>query len=82
MTYEIEILEPSVQKIIEELANLNLIKFVRRQSGKEAEETTTRAEVLAGWAENVKEVRASIRGEKKLKSAYQLLAELEEEQAL
>ncbi len=79
MTYEIEIVEPSVQTIIEELAKLNLIKF-RRKLAKEAEESTLQ-EVLEGWKQNVTEVRAAIRGEKQLPSAWALLAELEKEAA-
>jgi hypothetical protein len=79
MTYEIEIVEPSVQRIIEELAKLNLIKF-RQKSADEADEPT-REDVLEGWRENVIEVRAAIRGEKSLLSAWTLLAELEKEAA-
>ena len=77
MTYEIEIVEPSVQRIIEELAKLNLIKF-RHKSVEETDEPT-RDKVLEGWRQNVVEVRAAIRGEKQLKSAWTLLAELEKE---
>ena len=73
MTYEIEIIEPRAQKLLEELANLNLIKFVWRKNG----HTITREEHLAGLAESVKEVNAAIRGNIKLRSAYDLLAELE-----
>lgn len=79
MTYEIEIVEPSVQRIIEELAKLNLIKF-RQKSVEEADEPTPE-DVLEGWRENVAEVRAAIRGEKQLPSAWALLAELEKEAA-
>ena len=49
MTYEIDILEPSVHKIIQELANLNLITF-RQKSKKVKKQTddtvTTRQEAL------------------------------------
>ena len=79
MTYEIEIIEPSVQTIIEELAKLNLIKFLKKTAVETDE--ITREDVLEGWRENVVEVRAAIRGEKSLISAWALLSELEKEAA-
>ena len=75
MTYEIEIIEPRAQKLLEELANLNLIKFIWRKNS----ETVTHEEHLAGLSESVKEVNAAIRGDIKLRNAYNLLAELETE---
>jgi hypothetical protein len=76
MTYEIEIIEPRAQKLLEELANLNLIKFIWRKNS----DTITREEHLAGLAESVKDVNAAIRGDIKLRNAYDLLAELEAEE--
>jgi hypothetical protein len=81
MTYEIETIEPSIQTLLESLAKLNLITF-RRKSGEDTEKGRNREEVLAGWAENVREVRADMRGETQMKSAYNLLAELEDMEAL
>jgi hypothetical protein len=84
MTYEIDILEPSVHKIIQELANLNLITFrqkskkVKKQADKTA---TTREEALEGWKSNVEELRGAILEGKPMRSAWALLAELEKEAA-
>lgn len=82
MTYEIEIIEPSVQKIIQELANLNLLKFrPKSKSVKKTEENHSRKEVLEGWQENVNELRGAIKEGKPMRSAWALLAELEKEAA-
>ena len=83
MTYEIEIIEPRAQKLLEELVNLNLIKFITRKKANKlpaVDAPPTREEVKAGWAENKREVAAAIRGEIKLRSAWDVLAELEAEQ--
>ncbi len=85
MTYEIEIIEPRAQKLLEELANLNLIKFIQSHRKKlddtiVDEAPPTREEIKAGWAENAREVRAAMHGEIKLRSAYDILSELEIEQ--
>jgi hypothetical protein len=78
MTYEIEIIEPSVQTLIDSLANLNLIKLIRRPSVEEVEEFT-REEVLEGWRGNVEELRGAILEGKPLRSAWSLLAEIQKE---
>jgi hypothetical protein len=78
MTYEIEIIEPSVQTLIDSLANLNLIKLIRRPTVEEAEEFT-REEVLEGWRGNVEELRGAILEGKPLRSAWSLLAEIQKE---
>lgn len=75
MTYEIEIIEPRAKKLLEELANLNLIKFVLTKNS----QNMTREEHLEGLSESIKEVNAAIKGDIKLRSAYDLLAELEAE---
>ncbi len=80
MTYEIETVEPSVQTLLESLANMKLITFRRKSVEGVEGGGRNREEVLAGWAENVREVRASMRGEIQLKSAYTLLAELEDQE--
>jgi hypothetical protein len=85
MTIEIEIIEPRAQKLLEELVNLNLIKFVqsKRKKAKSkvvVEALPTRAEIKAGLMESAKEVRAAIRGEIKLRSIYDVLDEMEAEQ--
>lgn len=78
MTYEIEILEPRAQKILEELANLNLIKFVKSNRKKEVMgDAPTREEVLAGLKESALEANAAIRGDLKLRSAWDVLSEME-----
>ncbi len=83
MTYEIEIIEPRAQKLLEELANLNLIKFVQSKRRKVQEAVTekppfTREEILAGLKESAMEVNAAMRGEIKLRSAWEVLAEIEQ----
>ena len=75
MTYEIETTDPSVQTLLESLANLKLITFRRKSVGET--EGRNREEVMAGWTESVRDIRADMRGEIQLKSAYTLLAELE-----
>lgn len=79
MTYEIETTDPSIQSLLESLANLKLITF-RRKSVEETE-GRNREEVMAGWAESVRDIRADMRGDIQLKSAYVLLAELEDQEA-
>ena len=84
MTFKIEVLEPRGKERLEELANLQLIKFVKTQTRKrkvETEPSQSREEILAGFAESVREVQAAIRGKIKLRSAWDVLAELEQEAA-
>jgi hypothetical protein len=85
MTYEIEIVEPRAKKLLQELANLNLIKFVqpRRRKPVAAEDAPpTREEILAGLADAAREINASIRGEIQLRSIYDVLDEMEAEEKL
>jgi hypothetical protein len=85
MTYEIEIIEPRAQKLLEELVNLNLIKFIRTKPTIEdnsEELPPTREEIKEGWAENTRQVAAAIRGDIKLPSIYDVLEEMENEQKL
>ena len=79
MTYEVETTDPSVQKLLEALANLKLITF-RRKTVEETE-GRSREEVMAGWAESVRDIRADMRGDIQLKSAYALLEELEDQES-
>ena len=78
MTYEIETIDPSIQPLLESLANLKIITF--RCKSVEEIEGRTREEVMAGWVESVRDIRADMRGEIQLKSAYVLLAELEDQE--
>ena len=78
MTHGVETTDPSIQTLLESLANLKIITF-RRKSVEEIE-GRTREEVRAGWAESVRDIRADMRGEIQLKSAYVLLAELEDQE--
>ena len=87
MNYEIEIIEPRAKRILEELANLNLIKFIQPKNKiqKVTKKTTeeplpTREEIKAGLIESAQDVAAALRGEIKLKSAWAVLDELEAEQ--
>lgn len=82
MTYEIEIIEPRAQKLLEELVNLNLIKFVQSKRKKVKKKVVedappTRAEIKIGLMESAMEVKAAIEGKIKLRSAWDVLAELE-----
>jgi hypothetical protein len=81
MTYEIEIIEPRARQLLEELVNLNLIKFITvKHSSNDTsmdELPPTQEEIKAAWGDNAREVAAAIRGEKPLRSAYDLLAELQ-----
>jgi hypothetical protein len=84
MTFKIEVLEPHGKERLEELVNLKLIKFVKTPSRKrkvDKEPVQSREEILAGFADSVREVRAAIKGEIKLRSAWDVLAELEQEAA-
>ena len=76
MTIEIELVEPRAQKLLEELANLNLIKFVRSP-----QTDLTHSEHVQGLSESIRDVNAAMRGEIKLRNAWDLLAELETEAA-
>jgi hypothetical protein len=85
MTFKIEVLEPHGQERLEELFNLKLIKFVKTPSRKrkvDTEPVQSREEILAGFADSVREVRAAIRGEIQLRSIYDVLDEMEAEQKL
>ena len=78
MTYTIQLLEPRVQKILEELAQLNLIKFIHPV---EALENTSVKEKrkkahLAGFAESVREMNAHLRGEIELPNMQDVLKEM------
>jgi hypothetical protein len=67
MTYEIEIIEPKAKKLLEELVNLKLIKFVNRKNKVEKiviDESPTKAEVLVGITESVRDVNAAMQGQK------------------
>jgi hypothetical protein len=85
MTFKIEVLEPRGKEQLEELANLKLIKFVKTQSRKRkigTEPVQSREEILAGFEESVRDVRAAIRGEIQLRSIYDVLDEMEAEQKI
>lgn len=82
---KIEVLEPHGKERLEELANLKLIKFVKTQSRKRkvaTEPVQSREEILAGFAESVRDVKAAMRGEIQLRSIYDVLDEMEAEQKL
>ena len=82
MTYEIEIIEPKAKKLLEELVNLKLIKFVNRKNKVEKiviDDIPTKAEILAGIAESVRDVNAAMRGEKRLPNIWDALDNLDKE---
>ena len=85
MTYEIEIIEPRAQKLLEELMHLNLIRFIKIKQPKKKVDVvppTTKAERLAGLAEAVQEINADMRGEIQLPTIWEALAEMEQEETL
>jgi hypothetical protein len=83
MTYEIEIIEPRAQRLLEELMNLNLIRFIKIKQPKAKKEETvppiTKAERLTGLAQSVQEINADMRGEIQLPTIWEALAEMEKE---
>lgn len=82
MTYEIEILEPKAKKLLEELANLQLIRFISRPSKiskPTVDNAPTKGDILAGIAESVRDVNAAMRGEKILPNIWDALDDLDKE---
>ena len=75
MTIEIEIIEPRAQRLLEELVNLNLIKFIKNSPSN----VPTHKEHSEGLSKSIQDVNAAMRGEIKLRNAWDLLKELENE---
>jgi hypothetical protein len=66
MTYTIQLLEPRVQKILEEFAQLNLIKFINTSDNIEnqlVKPSKRKVAHLAGFAESIREMNAHAKGE-------------------
>ena len=77
MIFEIEIIEPRVQKLLEELVNLNLIKFVSRNSNQDNVPQRVANDIVEG----LKNIEKYETGEIELTDAYDLLKELRTETA-
>ena len=75
MIFEIEIIEPRVQKLLEELVNLNLIKLVNLNQDNVPQRVVN--EIVDGL-ENIEKYE---QGEIELTDAYDLLKELRAETA-
>jgi hypothetical protein len=66
MTYTIQLLEPRIQKILEEFAQLNLIKFIHTSDNVDnqlVKSKKRKATHLAGFAESIREMNAHAKGE-------------------
>ena len=88
MTYEIEIIEPRAQKLLEELANLNLIKFIQTKRKKtntaivlepKQDSVISKAEFLAEFKESIEWMNAHKRGEVEAPSFEESMAQMRKE---
>jgi hypothetical protein len=79
MTYTIQLLEPRVQKILEEFAQLNLIKFIHTVDNVDnqlVKSKKRKAAHLTGFAESIREMNAHAKGEIELPNMDDILKEM------
>jgi hypothetical protein len=81
MTYTIQLLEPRVQKILEEFAQLNLIKFIHTEDNVDNQLVKSKKRKtahLAGFAESIREMNAHAKGEIELPNMDDVLKAMAE----
>jgi hypothetical protein len=78
MTYTIQLLEPRAQKLLEELAQLNLIKFIHNMDNPPVKRVKRKPADLAGFAESIQEMNAHAKGAIQLPNMDDVLKEMAE----